>query len=165
MITTHSLVLLTVRTFSFYYYLLLVHVLFFIWQWVIMDIACLNEFSFQLYLYTNEEGSLSTAKACQSWSEEFGVILQHCTTTQCTHKPSCVRTWVRTTRSRGARTRVRTTISIKRRARGARTQVRTMSSSKRGAGGARTRVRTRIGIKRGARGARTRVRTTWHRGE
>ena len=51
-----------------------------------------NEFSFQLYLYTNEEGSLSTAKACQYCSEEFGTIIRQCAMMQCTHKPSCART-------------------------------------------------------------------------
>jgi len=58
------------------------------------NIILLNESSFRL-LYTNKEtnqGSLSSAKACQSCKEEFGAIIQHCAKTQCTHKPSCART-------------------------------------------------------------------------
>jgi len=58
---------------------------------------CLNESSIRLY-YTNKEtnqGSLASAKACQSCNEEVGAIIQHSAKTQCTHKPSCAGPGVR----------------------------------------------------------------------
>ena len=115
---------------------------------------CLNESSIRWY-YINKEtnqGSLASAKACQSCNEEVGAIIRHCVKTQCAHKPSCARTRDGPTSSskRGAR-RERTraisqhheTSHCKRRARGARTRVRTTSSSKRGARCARTRAISR----------------------
>ena len=100
------------------------------YKWRYGESFSLNESSFQLY--TNEEskqGSLSSAKACQSCSEEFGAIIRQCATMQCMHKPSCART--------RAISQHFETSHCTHRPEGARTWVRTMSSSKRGAGGVR----------------------------
>jgi hypothetical protein len=72
----------------------------------------------QLKVEEPNQGSLSSNKACQSCSEEFGAIIQHWAKTHCKRGAG------------GARTK-------------AISQHPTASSSKREAGGARTKARTR----------------------
>ena len=59
------------------------------------QLASLNESSFQLYTdKESNQGSLSSAKACQSCSEEFGAIILHWAKMQFTHRVTGTPKWI-----------------------------------------------------------------------